>query len=127
MSCLRMELAFSISSVSAKASRSAGDLSFSSCRLMRVRPIAAMVLATSEGFVGASVGRLAASVLAIGLRLGFGGAVVVGHGDVSLALIHSMRPRAGRTPGAALSDVGAGRAESSRWEPAVCASARGPE
>ena len=39
MSCLRMELAFSISSSSAKASRSAGALSFSSCSDMRVSPM----------------------------------------------------------------------------------------
>ena len=49
MSCLSIELAFSISSASAKVTRSAAGFSFSSCSDMRVRPMAAMAWAAAEG------------------------------------------------------------------------------
>ena len=59
MSCLRMEFAFSISRLSAKASRSAGVLSFSSCSVMR--PLATIgspsVIVVAGVLVDASAGR----------------------------------------------------------------------
>ena len=61
MSCLRMDEAFSISKLSAKATSSVEGLSFSSCSDMRVRPLEGSAVESKPTSTTGETSRMASS------------------------------------------------------------------